>query len=626
VTSELSPSPHRASFERFLQRDIAPDQRDDVGLQGVLRAQFPLTAAEGLVSLEFVAYAIERPKYDVGECLRRGLTYAAPIKATVRLVIWEGDEDARLIRDVKEQELYFGEVPLLTEGDVFVHGGVERTPLLTLQRRATATGETALHLLAVGDHLAEAAATGLAATLATTQKRMDRAAAMDSVETMMPHDLVHAKPLPRAFLKLLEKSPRVEPIDDTNPLARVAHGWTVVGDDGVRASLAPDTAVPDDGAIDEAAMRGDRSLAARIAADGDALLRALPLAEAAPMRVETSLAKAVAARSGAWVVAARAGTVHHVNDRRVWVLEDGAEAPVGHALVSSDAPRVVTPLSLRPTVAQGARVAAGDGLAEGAAVAGGTLALGRFCAVTYAPERAPGTCRVSANGARALRSLHRERVLVEVRDTKLGCQELMRDVPDAAPHALRHLDASGVATLGAAVEPGDVLVGRVTPTAAGAMSDDAVRAMVRGVVVGVEMFARRGRERCARHEAIVSAMKDDVRAAQEEHLAGFAALGTDEGDARWRYDERLYALDRGDDLPPGVASRACLELLVERDVVSGDTLADGRGGRWVVAEVTDDVASEVELAGEGAGGAVYLMKLRPEATKKPAAKKKRRAR
>ncbi len=626
MTSELPPSPHRASFERFLQRDIAPDQRDDVGLQGVLRVQFPLTTADKLVALEFVAYAIERPKYDEAECRRRGMTYAAPIKVTVRLVIWEADEGERLIRDIKEQELYFGEVPLLTAADVFLSNGVERTPLLWLQRRATYTGEMVQHLLAVGDHLTDATAMGLAAPLTTTGKRMERAVAMRSMETMMPHDLIHTKSLSRAFHTLLEKSPRVENLDDTNPLARVAHGWTVV-DDEDRTALAPGAAVRDDRTIDGAGALGKvGSLAARMAADGDALLRALPLAEAAPPRVETPLARAVAVRGGSLVVAARAGTVHRVSDRRVWVLEDGAEAPTCHALESSGAPRVVTPLSLRPTVAQGARVTAGDVLAEGAAVAGGTLALGRPCAVTYAPERAPGTCRVSASGARALRSLHRERVLVEVRDTKLGCQELTRDVPGAAPHALRHLDASGVATLGAVVEPGDVLVGRVTPTAAGAMGDDAVRATVRGVVVGVEMFARRGRERCERHEAIVAAMKDDVRAAQEELLAGLAALGADEGDARWRYDDRLYALDRGDDLPPGVASSAGIELLVERDVVCGDTLADGRGGRWVVAEVTDDVASEVELAGEGASGALYLMKLRPEAAKKPAVKKKRRAR
>lgn len=120
-------------------------------------------------------------------------------------------------------------------------------------------------------------------------------------------------------------------------------------------------------------------------------------------------------------------------------------------------------------------------------------------------------------------------------------------------------------------------------------------------------------------------MKDDVRAAREEHLARLAALGGgDEGHARSRYDERLYALDRGDDLPPGVVSLLRVELLVERAVQCGDALADGRGGRWVVAEVVDDVAAEVELAGDGARGAVWLMKLRAEAPRagKKAAKRR----
>jgi DNA-directed RNA polymerase beta subunit len=240
VTSELPPSPHRASFERFLQRDVAPELREDVGLQGVFRAQFPVTTPDGLASLEFVGYALERPKYDAAECLRCGMTYAAPMKVTVRLIIWEGDGDGdeRAIRDVKEQEVYFGEVPLLTEGDVFVLDGAERTALLALRQEATLTGATFLRQLAAGDHLEDAAGEGLEATLAAAKKRMDRAAALGSVECTMPHDLLNARPLSNAFRKLLEKSPLVEALDATNPLARVSHGWTVVPDGDARSPRA----------------------------------------------------------------------------------------------------------------------------------------------------------------------------------------------------------------------------------------------------------------------------------------------------------------------------------------------------------------------------------------------------
>jgi len=606
VTSELPPSPHRASFARFLQRDVAPELREDVGLQGVFRERFPVTTPDALASLELIAYLLDPPKYDAAECLWRGLTYAAPLKVVVRLVIWEGDADARLIRDVKEQELYFGEVPLLTERDVFVVDGAERTALLALRQEATVTGATFLRLLAAGEHLEEAAGAGIDATLAKTRQFMERAAARGELDCLMPRDLLHARPVVSAFRKLLAKSPLVEHLDATNPLARVAHGWKVVPDDDARAAL------------DEGASGVDvRPLAARITAgDAEALGRALPLAEPDAPREVLPLAREVAVRGGALVVAARAGTVHRVNERRVWVLEDGADAPTLHALAPPGGPRVVTALALRPTVAQGARVAAGDVLAEGAAVVDGTLALGRRCAVSYAPALAPGTCRVSAKGARALRSLHLERFDVEVRDTKLGCQELAREVPGATPHALRHLDAAGVAALGAAVEPGDVLVARVSPTASGAMEDDAVRATARGTVVGVEVFARRGRERDARHEAIVAALKDDLGAALDEHLACLVALGVayDDGqvwEVRAVFDELRQKLDRGDELAPGVIGVVRAELLVARDVARGDVLADGRGGRWVVADVADSLGAEVELAGEGAPGEAYLMRLRP---------------
>jgi len=590
----------------------------------VFREHFPLTTADGTASLEFVGYSVERPKYDAAECLRRGMTYAAPMKVTVRLIVWEQDGAERLIRDVKEQEVYFGEAPLVTDGDVFVLDGAERTALLALRQEATLTGAASLRQLAAGDHLEEAAGQGVEAVLAAARKRMEKAAALGSVDTMMPHDLLHARPLPSAFRKLLAKSPLVEALDATNPLARVSHGWTVVPDDDARDALAEDPTAAD-----------VRPLAARLTTgDAEAMVRALPLAEPDAPREALPLAREVAARAGALVLAARAGVVHAVSERRVWVLEDGAEEPMCYVLTPRGAPRVRSALSLRPTVVQGARVAAGDVLAEGLAVADGTLALGRRCAVSHAPELAPGTCRVSVKGARALRSLHRELVHVEVRDTRLGRQRVVRDVPGATPHALRHLDASGVAALGAEVEPGDVLVGRVAPDPDGpwdAVVDDAVRAADRGTVVSAEVFTRRGLERDARHEAIAEAMKDDLRAMAEEHGACLDALGVTEddgrvADARARYEELLWQTDRGDELAPGVITLVRVALLVEREVARGDTLADGVGGRWVVAEVTDGGTAEVELP--DAGGEAYLMKLRPEAARpaKPRARKAPRAR
>src|SRR5690606_10145353 len=104
------------SFEQFLQARVSADKRDPVGLEGVFRSVFPVTDFNNTCSLEFESYSVEKPKYDVDECRLRGMTYAAPIKITVRLVVWETDEatKSKTIRDVKEQEVYMGEIPLMT--------------------------------------------------------------------------------------------------------------------------------------------------------------------------------------------------------------------------------------------------------------------------------------------------------------------------------------------------------------------------------------------------------------------------------------------------------------------------------------------------------------------------------
>lgn len=644
MTSSPSPAPratatsdlHARSFARFLQADAAPDQREDIGLQGVFRAHFPVTSADGLVALEFHGYLLEAPKYDAAECLRRGYTYAAPMKVVVRLVIWEVDRGERSIRDIKEQEVYFGEVPLLTGRGCFIAAGAERVPLLT----AADDGRT-LHLRRVGEHLAEAAAEGLAATTGKALERLERAVARDAADTLMPHDLLNAKPLFRAFLTLLEKSPLVAPADDTNPLARAAQAWALhldddtrdaldgpraarwilASEDGATAALSPDARVDDDGLLDDRAEGDGRPFAARFGGDDDALLRALPLAEATALPGAGAAGRDVAVRGGALLLAARAGVVHRVSERRVWVLDDGAAEPTRYDLATTRAPHGETPFALRPKVAAGQRVAAGDALAASALTADETLALGRRTAVAWRSDLAPGTCRVSTAGATALRSVHRVLVDAWVRDTRLGVQELTRDVPGAEAGALRPLDASGLAALGAAVAPGDVLAGVVSPERDGSMRDDAVRATARATVVGVEVFARRGRERSERHAAIAAAMQADVEAERDECVASLDADDPRRDDVYWRYREAAEWLDRGDELPPGVVSLARIELLEERAVRCGDVLADGQGGRWTVREVSDAAGAEVELAGDGAGGVVYLMRLRAE---EPAARKSAR--
>jgi DNA-directed RNA polymerase beta subunit len=104
----------KSSYEQFLQRTVAPENRTDSGLNEVFKSVFPINDFSQRGTLEFVRYEFEEPKYDVEECQQRGMTYAAPLKVTLRLVVWDIDEEtgARSVRDIKEQDVYMGDMPL----------------------------------------------------------------------------------------------------------------------------------------------------------------------------------------------------------------------------------------------------------------------------------------------------------------------------------------------------------------------------------------------------------------------------------------------------------------------------------------------------------------------------------
>ncbi len=124
------------SYEDFLQRDVAPESRSDTGLQGVFKSVFPIKDFNETASLEFVSYTLGEPKYDVDECHQRGMTFAAPLKVTIQLVIWDVDQESgvRSIKNVKEQEVYFGEIPLMTRNGTFMINGTERVIVSQLHR------------------------------------------------------------------------------------------------------------------------------------------------------------------------------------------------------------------------------------------------------------------------------------------------------------------------------------------------------------------------------------------------------------------------------------------------------------------------------------------------------------
>jgi DNA-directed RNA polymerase subunit beta len=124
------------SYEKFLNRTVSPEKRENIGLQAVFNSVFPIRDSHDTTSLEFVKYEISDPKNSEEECLFRGLTFAAPMKVRIRLVVWNIDPDTKIrdVRAVKEQDVYFGEIPLMTERGTFIINGTERVVVSQLHR------------------------------------------------------------------------------------------------------------------------------------------------------------------------------------------------------------------------------------------------------------------------------------------------------------------------------------------------------------------------------------------------------------------------------------------------------------------------------------------------------------
>src|SRR4051812_31595886 len=139
--SEITTMPNlievqKSSYDQFLQIGVTAENRQSVGLQEVFRSVFPIRDFSEKAELQFVRYELEEPKYDVEECQQRGMTFAAPLKVTLRLVVWDTDEEtgARSIRDIKEQDVYMGDMPLMTRSGTFIVAGTERVVVSQMHR------------------------------------------------------------------------------------------------------------------------------------------------------------------------------------------------------------------------------------------------------------------------------------------------------------------------------------------------------------------------------------------------------------------------------------------------------------------------------------------------------------
>ena len=126
----------KSSYRKLLQEGVAPMQRIDEGLQAAFKSVFPIESYSGAASLDFVGYRLGQPTFDMRECQQRGLIYSAPLYATLRLIVFEKSDSggAKTLRDMKEQEVYMGEMPLMTEKGTFVINGTERVIVSQLHR------------------------------------------------------------------------------------------------------------------------------------------------------------------------------------------------------------------------------------------------------------------------------------------------------------------------------------------------------------------------------------------------------------------------------------------------------------------------------------------------------------
>ncbi|MDR2769989.1 MAG: hypothetical protein LBB08_00900, partial [Rickettsiales bacterium] len=125
------------SFSNFLQLDTEPSKRRSIGLQNAFETMFPLRDYNGAAEIEFVGYSLDEPVYSVPECIQRNMTYSRRLKVRLRMTLWDLDADdknKRTLHDIKEQEIFFGEIPLMTERGTFIASGVERVVISQMHR------------------------------------------------------------------------------------------------------------------------------------------------------------------------------------------------------------------------------------------------------------------------------------------------------------------------------------------------------------------------------------------------------------------------------------------------------------------------------------------------------------
>ncbi len=285
--------------------------------------------------------------------------------------------------------------------------------------------------------------------------------------------------------------------------------------------------------------------------------QAVPLLEPEAPIVGTGMERRAALDSGQVVVALEAGVVTSVTAERILVEEDSGELrtyPLQKFVRSNQG----TCINQRPIVTVGARVAAGDAIADSSSTDGGELALGRNILVAFMSWEGGNYEDAIVISDRLVRedlftSIHIEKHEIESRDTKLGPEEITRDIPNVGEESLKDLDEDGIVYIGAEVQPGDILVGKITPK--GETELTAEERLLRAI------FGEKARE-----------VKD-------------SSLRLPHGERGKVVDVKIFTREAGDELLPGVNRLVRVSVAQKRKVSVGDKMAGRHGNKGVIAKV-----------------------------------------
>jgi DNA-directed RNA polymerase subunit beta len=367
--------------------------------------------------------------------------------------------------------------------------------------------------------------------------------------------------------------------------------------------------------------------------------QAVPLMNTEAPLVGTEMERKVAADSGIVVLAQKDGTVTKVDARSITIGDKKYD------LKKFRRSNADTCINQRPIVKLGQKVKAADVIADGMATKDGDLALGRNLLVAFMPWRGfnfEDAILISEKVVKedAYTSIHVEKFELEARETRLGNEEITRDIPNVSEESLVSLDETGVIRIGAEVQPGEILVGKVTPKTESELSPEErlLRAIfgekagdvrdtslvvppgIEGVVINIEVFQRKERGRKSKEEkkkelAAIRDIKEyyrsEIEIIQKEKIAKLAKmLGVSKGKAEnmdlngneeaklisnffdtqikelaTEQEQEIEKVKRGDELPPGVLKRVVVYVATKRKLSVGDKMAGRHGNKGVIAKI-----------------------------------------